>query len=159
MFFGSAVKLLEEVKRHVVINTSPGEGIRGNDQDVSGDSDREGGSYNHAGEASPLLHSSLSTRASYTSPTGSGPQEDPLHYPLSPTKNADHGLPPVYDLTSDQIMAHHTKWKHTCEANTHGNHGSVKNGEGFTDVDAPENEDLGCFSSQALGTSDVSYDE
>jgi hypothetical protein len=100
VFFGSAVKLLEEVKRHVVINTQSEESVDEN-EDVS--------DTRASTEMSPLLTPKKKKVSAYSSPSRT---QNGQH---SPSKSSEHSesfshMVPIYGLTSDQI-AHHNKWK------------------------------------------------
>jgi hypothetical protein len=146
VFFGSAVKLLEEVKRHVVINTQL--------DDDSSDSDlTDDTAYARCStEMSPLLASHKSKASSYSSPTKTS------NAPHSPSKSSEHSgsfsqLQPVYGLTSDQIMAHHNKWKQIGSSSSEATTRRGDKKRDFTDVAIPEEDQdlLGHFSNQALG--------
>ena len=144
VFFGSAVKLLEDVKRHVVINTQPDDG----DAYDSPPQNSFRLEANASTELSPLLMSQNSgVKPNYTSPS--------RHDPPSPSKSSEHSgsfthLLPVYGLTSDQIMAHHTKWKQlgNCKSDTMSSK-SIK-AKSFKDM-LSKTGNLGDFSEQVLG--------
>ena len=158
VFFGSAVKLLEEVKRHVVINTQSDENHSSEQEADDAPSLGPGGK---ATEMSPLLtpnrnkdKNKNTSSTSYASPTGTSPH--------SPSRSSEHSgsfshLQPVYGLTSDQIMAHHNKWKQLGSIATEQPTNRSHKKREFTDIGFLNEEKeertsgLGPFAGQALG--------
>lgn len=151
IFFGSAVQLLEEVKKHVIVvdgaeeEASLGGGVEGSS--ASSSSSRQGRSRSHRSsqrsssldqsfpdERTPLVghvtppdcrqRPMKIVAGQWASPPVKVPADSESVRSSSVASPASHAgseassapsfsvLHPVYDLSSDQIMRRHEKWKH-----------------------------------------------
>jgi hypothetical protein len=129
IFFGSAVQLLEEVKRHVIVVEDESE--------AGGDGEMVGGSCDQPNEHTPLVmrwRQQQATASSFSSLASSSPMLIQLpaseqhssqqskqlssshtsqssHHSHSSSAPSFSHLAPIYDLSSDQIMRQHEKWQ------------------------------------------------